>query len=449
VHVVGGAVLRNGRCLAARRGPGQSSPGRWELPGGKPEPGEAPAQALVRELGEELGEPFGAAARVGAWLGRGFATGGARSIVLDVYEVAAPRATPSPREHDRLAWLAPRELESVAWTPADVPILPAIRARLRAAPPPIGPSAEGVSFLCVDWASHRRGRAAWLATTRPRLEVRRLPPPAAGWSLASLLSRATRARERSGGPVVVVFDAVLGLPALALQRLGARTFLEGLARLEALDALAPPDRVAKEPFFRVMAGTGSLTRTIRRLGGRSAIHRQIDLRTAAKSVFALSGIPGSVGSGSRALWRELVPLLAAPRSFTLWPFEHGAGDGVVVAEGFPRAAYAVALQDDLPAAPTSLAKTKVAARAHALVALQGASWRRELGLSLRDLDAARASEDDFDALLLGMALLRLHAQAQPLASWLVDPIAEGGILATGGVRYDRVPRLALDREAAQ
>ena len=450
MHVVGGAILRNGRCLAARRGPAQSSPGRWELPGGKTEPGETPAETLVRELGEEFGDRFGAAVRVGAWLGRGYAAAGAHSVVLDVYEVAAPRVAPEPREHDRLTWLDPDELASVAWTDADVPILPAIRARLRSTPPPIPTEVEDAAFLCVDWSSRRKGRAAWLATTAPRLGVRRVPPPADGWSLATLLARAARLRDRNGTPVAIVFDAVLGLPAQSLARLGAQTFLEGIDRLAAQGALAAGEstgRELREPFFRVAAGVGSLTRTVARLGGPSAIHRQIDLRTAAKSVFALSGIPGSVGSGSRALWSELVPHLGAERGFSIWPFERGAKDGIVLAEGFPRAAYSVALRDELPASPTSLGKTRPDARAGALEALQRTRWRRELGLRLRDLDTARISEDDFDALFLAAALVRLHAERRPLAHWLVDPVAEGGILATGGVRYERVPRVDVDRDS--
>ncbi len=47
--VVGAALVRDGMVLAAHR------PGRgWEFPGGKVEPGEAPADALVRECREEL-----------------------------------------------------------------------------------------------------------------------------------------------------------------------------------------------------------------------------------------------------------------------------------------------------------------------------------------------------------------------------------------------------------
>jgi hypothetical protein len=384
---------------------------------------------------------------VGGWLGRGEAISGSHDVLLDVYEVAKPRAEPRSREHDRLEWLGPGDLRKVRWTPADVAILPAVRARLRA-PPPITGGSPPFAYLAADWSSAPRARAVWLAATRPSASIRRLAPPAASWSLDALLARARRIRDRLGGPVVVVVDAALGLPAIVVQRLGASGFLDALQRLAAAGALAPPSSSARAeavaPFFRVAAGRGALRRQIREAGGRSAIHRQLDWRTAAKSVLALSGIPGTVGSGSRALWRELLPSLERRRDFALWPFEAArcGRAGLVLAEGFPRAAYTVALAAQLPAAPRSLAKTQRTARLEALERLRGAPWRRAVGLRLSDLGAARESEDDFDALLLAAGLFRLHAEGRPLAHWLVDPIAEGGTLATGGILYDRVPRIA-------
>ncbi|MDX6765074.1 NUDIX domain-containing protein, partial [Streptomyces sp. F8] len=53
--VVGGALCHEGRLLAARRSAPPELAGRWELPGGKTEPGESVPDALVRELREELG----------------------------------------------------------------------------------------------------------------------------------------------------------------------------------------------------------------------------------------------------------------------------------------------------------------------------------------------------------------------------------------------------------
>jgi 8-oxo-dGTP diphosphatase len=55
VRVVAGVIHRDGRLLLTRRPPGGPLGLMWELPGGKIEPGEAPAVALVREVHEELG----------------------------------------------------------------------------------------------------------------------------------------------------------------------------------------------------------------------------------------------------------------------------------------------------------------------------------------------------------------------------------------------------------
>ena len=54
VQVVAAILERDGKVLIGRRQPDQSHPLKWELPGGKVEPGETPEQALARELEEEL-----------------------------------------------------------------------------------------------------------------------------------------------------------------------------------------------------------------------------------------------------------------------------------------------------------------------------------------------------------------------------------------------------------
>jgi len=53
--VVAAVIERQGLILIGQRKPGKWHELKWEFPGGKVEPGEAPAAALARELEEELG----------------------------------------------------------------------------------------------------------------------------------------------------------------------------------------------------------------------------------------------------------------------------------------------------------------------------------------------------------------------------------------------------------
>jgi len=53
--VVAAVIERDAKVLIGQRKPTRQHPLRWEFPGGKVEPGEAPEAALARELTEELG----------------------------------------------------------------------------------------------------------------------------------------------------------------------------------------------------------------------------------------------------------------------------------------------------------------------------------------------------------------------------------------------------------
>ncbi|MFE1402575.1 (deoxy)nucleoside triphosphate pyrophosphohydrolase [Streptomyces sp. NPDC058770] len=124
--VAAGAVFDRGRLLAARRSAPPELAGRWELPGGKLEPGETGEQALVRELREELGVEACPLERVpGEWpLKPGY--------VLRVWTVRLVSGVPEPLEdHDELCWLGPDEIYSVDWLDQD---LPAVAAAVRSLP---------------------------------------------------------------------------------------------------------------------------------------------------------------------------------------------------------------------------------------------------------------------------------------------------------------------------
>ncbi|MFJ9349071.1 (deoxy)nucleoside triphosphate pyrophosphohydrolase [Streptomyces sp. NPDC101237] len=129
IVVVAAALLDAGRLLAARRSAPPDLAGRWELPGGKVEPGESPEAALVRELREELGVAAEAVARVpGEWPLR-------EPYVLRVWTVRlrSGSAAPEPlQDHDRLRWLAPDELWDVDWLDQDVPAVREVAGLLEA-----------------------------------------------------------------------------------------------------------------------------------------------------------------------------------------------------------------------------------------------------------------------------------------------------------------------------
>ncbi|MFF1393734.1 (deoxy)nucleoside triphosphate pyrophosphohydrolase [Streptomyces sp. NPDC058287] len=124
--VVAAALQESGRLLAARRSAPPELAGRWELPGGKVEPGEDPKRALVRELREELGIAAELVARVpGEWpLKPGY--------VLRVWTARLLSGSPRPLEdHDELRWLGPDEIWSVDWLDQDVPAVKAVLAAQR------------------------------------------------------------------------------------------------------------------------------------------------------------------------------------------------------------------------------------------------------------------------------------------------------------------------------
>ncbi|WP_432502956.1 NUDIX domain-containing protein [Kineococcus arenarius] len=113
--------------LAARRSAPPALAGRWELPGGKVEPGEEPAAALHRELREELGVGAELGAEVPGPAGGAWPLGG--DLVMRVWWARVALGDPAPlQDHDELRWLPPGRWSSVDWLPGDVPLVQRLAA---------------------------------------------------------------------------------------------------------------------------------------------------------------------------------------------------------------------------------------------------------------------------------------------------------------------------------
>ncbi|MDQ3031388.1 MAG: hypothetical protein M3Y87_03155 [Myxococcota bacterium] len=293
-------------------------------------------------------------------------------------------------------------------------------------------------IVCVDWAKGEHNRAAWVAHVGTRTVV----PLEVRPRLTELLAYARGVPGRT----VIAIDAALGVPRHYLadaqvavpEWRAAGTFLAWLSLAiprpgfgEACAAAA--DWRHGRPFIAVPRGTGSLEAFWAWTGGK--LLRDIDKATRAKSPFIVSGIPGTVGSGTRALWCELAPLLKDTRDFAVWPFD-GAWDDIgrdiALAEIYPRVCYSLALSAELPSVLMPLDKGSRDVRDRAVDDLQRMDWVRDDGVTLRELDRARASEDDFDAMISAAALLRCVIEGRPVDGGERDDV-EGGILGLASV----------------
>lgn len=121
-------VDADGRILVTDRPPGKDMAGLWEFPGGKVEPLESPEAALVRELREELGLETSTSCLAPC----GFASHAYEKVnlVLLAFAIRKWAGTPTPHEGQKLKWVRPNELFTLAMPPADKPLLGQIVAVL-------------------------------------------------------------------------------------------------------------------------------------------------------------------------------------------------------------------------------------------------------------------------------------------------------------------------------
>ncbi len=159
--VVGAAIIRDGRVLAARRTAPPETAGRWELPGGKVEPDEHPDTALVREIAEELGLTI----TVNSWLPDAVEISTAYQLRVAVCATGAEEALPT--EHDLVRWLAADELDDVDWLEPDRPFLASVREALLDGEPLEGGNVGGAVRI---GATVRRPTGPWTPAVHALLD---------------------------------------------------------------------------------------------------------------------------------------------------------------------------------------------------------------------------------------------------------------------------------------
>ena len=125
IDVGAGAIIQDGKFLAARRAPSEKHAGWWEFPGGKFEEGEDASQCLIREINEELELDVSTGDSIGEWI---FDHGDV-VVRLHVMECFVLGGILKLHVHDEIKWCkGPNEVD---WLGPDRDIATAISARLQ------------------------------------------------------------------------------------------------------------------------------------------------------------------------------------------------------------------------------------------------------------------------------------------------------------------------------
>jgi 8-oxo-dGTP diphosphatase len=108
--IVVAAVIERGdrRILIGQRRSGDSSPLKWEFPGGKIEADEEPEAALARELREELGATLVRCVEMGR-VRHVYATS-VNPVEIRFYAAEIGDEDIQPKCFEQIAWVLPREL---------------------------------------------------------------------------------------------------------------------------------------------------------------------------------------------------------------------------------------------------------------------------------------------------------------------------------------------------
>lgn len=121
IEVVAAVIVRDKQILATQRGYGDFA-GQWEFPGGKIELGESSSQALQREIHEELN----ATITVGDHLITVNHNYNDFSLTMQCF-LCHLDSSVELLEHSDAKWLSRKTIDDVAWLPADIDVVDALK----------------------------------------------------------------------------------------------------------------------------------------------------------------------------------------------------------------------------------------------------------------------------------------------------------------------------------
>ena len=119
LHVSCAIIEKEDKVLCAKRGPERALPGKWEFPGGKVEPLEAPAHCVVREIQEELSLIIS----VKNTLNPVIHHYSYDTIKLYPFVCQIEGGEMILHEHEEVKWLNKSELKELDWADGDFEIL--------------------------------------------------------------------------------------------------------------------------------------------------------------------------------------------------------------------------------------------------------------------------------------------------------------------------------------
>ncbi|HXN50513.1 MAG TPA: NUDIX domain-containing protein [Candidatus Acidoferrum sp.] len=111
MRIVVAAVIEreDRRLLIGQRRRDDSSPLKWEFPGGKVREGEAAEAALARELREELGVTLTKCVEIGR-VRHQYAAASEEELEIQFYAAALAEGEARPLCFEQIAWVLPKEL---------------------------------------------------------------------------------------------------------------------------------------------------------------------------------------------------------------------------------------------------------------------------------------------------------------------------------------------------